>query len=96
MGFSKEEIRSQLKESICRVVFTKADGSERVMRCTLLDDIIRPFIEEIEKRNSKLILEGKTPTVRAENPNLLSVIDLDVNSWRSFKIDSIKSIEVVE
>lgn len=95
MEFTKLSVSTQLRESICKVVFTKTDGSERVMKCTLKEDVLKPYIEEIEKRNAQMLAEGKVVKQKAENPNLLSVIDLENNGWRSFKIDSIKSIEVI-
>jgi hypothetical protein len=96
MEFTKEVVAKQLKESVCKVIFTKTDGTERVMKCTLKEDVLKPYIEEIEKRNAQMLAEGKVVKAKAENPNLLSVIDLENNGWRSFKIDSIKSVEVVE
>lgn len=96
MEFTKEVIAKKLKESICRVVFTKTDGSERVMKCTLKEDVLKPYIEEIEKRNKQLLEEGKVIKQKPENPNLLAVIDLEAQGWRSFKLDTIKSVEVVE
>ena len=54
------------------------------------------FIEEIDKRNKQMLEEGKVIKQKPENPNLLSVIDLEANGWRSFKIDTIKSVEVIE
>ncbi len=96
MEFTKELVAQKLKESVCKVVFTKTDGSERVMKCTLKEDVLRPYIEEIEKRNKQMLEEGKVVKQKPENPNLLAVIDLEAQGWRSFKLDTIKSVEVVE
>lgn len=96
MEFTKEMVATKLKESVCKVVFTKADGSERVMKCTLKEDVLKPYIEEIEKRNKQMLEEGKVVKQKPENPNLLAVIDLEAQGWRSFKLDTIKSVEVVE
>lgn len=96
MEFTKESVATQLRESVCKVIFTKTDGSERVMKCTLKEDVLKPFIEEIDKRNKQMLEEGKVIKQKPENPNLLSVIDLEANGWRSFKIDTIKSVEVIE
>ncbi len=96
MIFTKEELVKSLKESVCEVVFTKVDGSERTMKCTLREDVLAPFIKAIEDRNKQLLAEGKEVKVKAENPNVLSVIDMEKNAWRSFKLDTIKSVKVVD
>lgn len=63
------------------ITFTKKDGSERVMNCTLRSDML-PAVE---------IKEDKTP--RKKNDNVLSVYDLEANGWRSFTISSVKRVE---
>lgn len=96
MTFTKEELVKSLRESVCEVVFTKVDGSERTMKCTLREDALAPFVKTIEDRNKQLLAEGKEVKVKAENPNVLSVIDMEKNAWRSFKLDTIKSVKVVD
>lgn len=62
------------------ITFTKSDGSERVMRCTLIDDKIP---------------EDKKPkgTGSVSSESTQRVFDLDKQEWRSFKLDSIRQIE---
>ncbi len=82
MVYTKESIRSLLKNNVLKVVFTKTDGSVREMRCSLQEQ----FIEVYEK---------KTDKVKPENDNIISVWDLDNNGWRSFKVDSIQSVSFI-
>jgi hypothetical protein len=70
----------RLKESVCHVTFTKVDGTERVMECTLLPQYLP---EEFRNRAPML-----TETVG----NAVSVWDVQNGGWRSFRLDSIKSI----
>lgn len=71
-----------LKRNVMRVTFTKVNGDERVMRCTLHDSVLpEQPISEIKKK---------------ENLDVLSVWDLDNSGWRSFRLDSIKEMKVVE
>lgn len=70
-----------LKTGIMTVTFKKVDGSERTMRCTLQEKYIEPY-------------ENKTERTRPDNDNLISVWDLDNNSWRSFKLDSVINVSV--
>ena len=64
-------------------MFTKADGSERTMRCTLQESYL-PAVSE----------HKETDKVRGTNLNVLSVWDVDAQGWRSFKIDSIISTDI--
>ena len=71
-----------LKKNVMKVTFTKVNGDERGMRCTLHDSVLpdQP-ISGIKKK---------------ENMDVLSVWDLDNDGWRSFRLDSIKEVKVVE
>jgi hypothetical protein len=62
------------------VVFTKSDGTERELLCTLKEEFIGAY-------------EKKTERVKKENPDVMSVWDLENNGWRSFRIDSVKRID---
>ena len=62
------------------ITFTKKDGTERVMNCTLRGDML-PVVE---------IKEDKAP--RKQNDSILSVYDLDVQGWRSFTINTVKRV----
>lgn len=62
------------------ITFTKKDGTERVMNCTLRADML-PVVE---------IKEDKTP--RKQNDSVLSVYDLDARGWRSFTLNAVKRV----
>lgn len=81
----KYELKEMLQNSVTTVVFTKVDGTEREMNCTLLAE----YLPNQETDKQQLLTENAT---RTENPNTISVWDLDNNGWRSFRIDSIKSV----
>ena len=77
---SKDWLKGLLREEIVEITFTKKDGSERKMKCTLSD---------------KKIPSAKMPKTesKAKNDDALPVFDLEKESWRSFRWDSIKQIE---
>ena len=75
-----EDYKSVLKENIANVEFTKADGSERKMRCTL-DTKYLPAVEASKSESS-----SKKPSTE-----VVAVWDLDAQGWRSFRIDSVKN-----
>jgi hypothetical protein len=63
-----------------RITFTKADGSEREMRCTLVESAIPP--DKVAKRT------GRTITAAVQR-----VFDVDKQQWRSFKWDAVKRVQ---
>jgi len=67
-----------LKENEVSVTFTKADGTQRVMRCTLK-------AEHLPAR------ENVTESTRKRSENNVSVWDLNANGWRSFIINNVVS-----
>lgn len=78
----KEKIINTLKESICIITFTKNNGEERVMSCTLNEEFLPEIVKEIEE---------KAP--REKNPDVLAVWDTDKGAWRSFRWDSLKEFK---
>lgn len=80
----KEQLQSILREEVATVTFIKTDGSERVMKCTLDPSYIPPVIVD----------ESKPKKERKENPDLISVWDTENSGWRSFKLSSIKTIDI--
>lgn len=75
-------LRGVLQTEIVKVTFTKKDGTERVMNCTLNPDIV-PKIE---------IKEDKKP--RKVSETTMSVFDTDIKEWRSFTTKSIKQLNI--
>lgn len=80
--WSKQDLREALQSGIATVVFTKADGSERTLNCTLKQNII-PVVEKSDSAPTK-----------AENPDVLAVWDIENSGWRSFRLDSIISTTI--
>ena len=66
------------------VTFTKVDGTERVMRCTL----------EIDKLPPVVIKEDAKPRKQSDSTKALRVFDTEKQEWRSFTIKNIKKIEL--
>lgn len=80
MMIDREFLVSELRNGNVRVTFTKSDGTDRVMLCTLAESVVVPY-------------EKKTEKVKQPNEDILPVWDLDNNAWRSFKISTIKAVE---
>lgn len=77
------QIKKKLTESKAKVIFTKADGTERTLICTLNMDIIP---KDNHPKGSKDIIV---------NTDVIKAFDLEINQWRSFRIDSVKQFDVL-
>lgn len=78
--FDKMELKEKLREKVAEVTFTKADGTERKMVCTLMDE----YLPEISPRPLE--------EARKENDSVLAVWDLEKEAWRSFRLDSVTNV----
>lgn len=86
-NLSKTDYVNLLKNFICNVTFEKADGSCRILKCTLLFDYLPKISEKEEDKGEKKI--------KKQNENQVNVFDLEKESWRSFIIEKVKKVEVV-
>ena len=75
MTEEKKFLTNLLKKNILEILFTKADGSERKMVCTLK-------YEHLPKEEIK-------ESARRENIDVIPVWDLELMAWRSFRTDSL-------
>ena len=75
-----EELRKLLKTDLVTVTFTKKNGDKRVMLCTLIPSYL-PGGEA----------GGSSTSVPSDS--IVTVWDLEQDAWRSFKFDTINSIE---
>ena len=76
-----DELRELLTTDVVTVTFTKKDGNKREMICTMIQDYLPP-------------LKEPNPNIKyGPSPFIVTAWDLEQNDWRSFKFDSILSIE---
>ncbi len=73
----KEVYTEALKDAVCTVEFTKVDGSDRVMDCTL-QSVMLPEVKG-------------TGTVNSLSSDLLRVFDVEVGGWRTITLSKVKS-----
>ena len=69
------------------VTFTKKDGTDRVMECTLQPELL-PKIAKAK------IKEGEEKSPRKQSQDVIPVYDIEAKSWRSFTIKSVKRISL--
>jgi hypothetical protein len=93
---SKEWLKGLLREGVVTVNFTKKDGTPRTMKCTLSSSIIPVKDRPAEDYTSgqDLIEEGVVIVSKKKTSvNSLAVFDTEANGWRSFRWDSIDSLQ---
>ncbi len=76
----RDTLIKNLQQKVMRVTFTKVNGEERVMDCTLQEYMLPETVESNRKQNEAV----------------LPVFDINKGEWRSFRMDSITKIEAVE
>lgn len=76
----RDTLIKNLQQKVMRVTFTKVNGEERVMDCTLQEYMLPETVESNRKQNEAV----------------LPVFDINKGEWRSFRMDSITKIETVE
>jgi len=81
--FTRDGLIDMLRNNVVVVTFTKVNGDERVMHCTLQTS----YIPNAPSKNGELVVESKTN-------NTVSVWDVNANGWRSFRVENVKSISM--
>ena len=76
----RDTLIKNLQKKAMRVTFTKVNGEERVMDCTLQENLV----------------PETNPDNRKENEEVLPVFDINKGEWRSFRMDSITNVEALE
>jgi hypothetical protein len=88
----RDWVTSLLNKQEVTVSFTKADGTDRNMRCTLNWDLIPPQPQKTTTGPvDSIVLESKKPR-KETDPAVIKVFDLEAQAWRSFRMDRLKKI----
>ncbi len=79
---NKSDLKGLLKEFVVTVVFTKTDGTERILRGTLKNEYLPTHTDWDNISDSR------------QSDNVVAIWDLENNGWRSFRLDSIKQLSI--
>jgi len=90
----REWVRGLLQNSEATVTFTKADGTDRDMLCTL--DRSRIPVRPVAPTTSTapvdgIMRESKKPK-KEPDPHSIRVFDVEKQEWRSFRFDRLKKV----
>ena len=80
-NLNREQLIELLQKNDCVVKFTKINGELREMACTLRAEML-PLVE--------------SKGIKKPNLDVLSVFCLDKKEWRSFRMENITGVEVVQ
>ena len=76
----RDTLVKNLQSRAMRITFTKVNGEERIMDCTLQEHMI----------------PATDANKRKQNEDVLPVFDINKGEWRSFRLDSIINVELLE
>jgi hypothetical protein len=91
----KKWLKGHLKFGLVTVVFTKKDGTERVMLCTTNPELVPVVEEKVHATNTDNPIDFPVPKKEKKiNEEVMPVYDIKANAWKSFRWDSIKQIRI--
>jgi len=90
----REWVRGLLQNSEVTVTFTKADGTDRDMLCTL--DYSRIPVSVVKPVSSTapvdgIVRESRKPR-KEPDPHSIRVFDLEKQEWRSFRFERLRKV----
>ena len=77
---TRNELIKLLQKEVVEVTFTKLNGDERIMPCTLVESFFPDPKKEATQKNDKVV----------------AVWAIESKGFRSFRYDRVKSIKVLE
>ena len=77
--------KEALRENLVDVTFTKADGTTRIMKCTLNESF-----------GAQIPVNNTSTTERKVNPDICSGWDTEKQAWRSFRWDRLRKVEIIQ
>lgn len=83
----RDWVKSLLQKGEITVTFTKADGTDREMICSLHPDLLPPTPAQPVDGVVRESKERKKP-----DEHSLRVFDLEKKEWRSFRFDRLKKV----
>lgn len=85
--YERDTLLKELRNNVVAVYFTKVNGEKREMRCTLMPSLLPAnYVNE----------QAEEQDFHNKNPEVLAVWDVMKGGWRSFRIDSIEYVQVLD
>ena len=87
MVLDRDIVLRDLRKNVIEIHFTKVDGTPRVMRGTL---------DPVHLPESYLTEKTEESKYHNENPNVIACWDIQKGGWRSFRIDSVEYLQIID
>ena len=90
---TRNEMISQLLKKECRVIFTKVNGEERDMICTLMAEALPPRVCTLmaEALPARAATSDEKAEHGAVNEETIPVWDVNKQAFRSFRVENVLS-----
>lgn len=86
MLFNRDDILKDLRKSVIEVHFTKVNGENRIMHCSLMPELLPETYNEDLKEETDF---------HQKNPNVVAAWDVQKGGWRSFRVDTVQYVQDV-
>jgi hypothetical protein len=86
--YERDTVLNDLRHNVIEVTFTKVNGEDRIMRCTLMPNHLPPAYIEEDKQHEE--------NFHVKNPDVIACWDVQNGGWRRFHISSIKYLQVID
>lgn len=87
LKYNRDDILKDLRVHIVEVTFTKADGTVRVMRCSLKPEYLpATYVNDMNEEKE----------FHHKNLDVISAWDVEKSAWRSFRIDTVHYCQVID
>lgn len=88
--YARDDVLKDLRSHVLEVTFTKVNGEQRVMRCTLKQDLLpKSYVENLSEQT-------KEKEFHQTNENVIAAWDVQKGGWRSFRIDSVEYLQIID
>jgi hypothetical protein len=88
--YQRDKLLTDLRSNAIEIHFTKVNGENRVMRCTLVHRLLpESFVKYLEEQQNEKSFHN-------QNPDVIAAWDLEKGAWRSFRVDSVTYCQVLD
>jgi hypothetical protein len=84
MIFSRDDILKDLRKTVMEVHFTKVNGENRIMHCSLMPELLpETYANDITEEKD----------FHQKNDGVIAAWDIQNRGWRSFRVDSVMYLQ---
>lgn len=88
--YQRDVLLNDLRKNVIEITFTKVNGDQRIMRCTLMEHMLPATYRANPEEKAS---EGE---FHQKNPDVIAAWDVQAGGWRSFRIDNVTYVQVID